>query len=51
VEIVNFVQNNESGDFFDKSKKVVNEVFKIPITTKIVSKFVKIVLGIFGILR
>jgi hypothetical protein len=51
VEIVNFVQNNESGDFFDKSKKVVNEVFKIPITTKILGKFVKIVIGIFGILK
>jgi hypothetical protein len=51
VEIVNFVQNNEKEDFFDKSKKVVNEVFKISITTKIVSKFVKIVLGVFGILK
>jgi len=51
VEVVNFVQNNESGDFFDKAKKVVNEIFKIPITTKILGKFMKIVMGVFGILK
>ncbi|MFZ8805031.1 MAG: hypothetical protein ACO2PO_18920, partial [Candidatus Calescibacterium sp.] len=51
VEIVNFVQNNESGEFFDKAKKVIDEVFKVPITTKILGKFVKIVLSVFGILK
>jgi len=51
VEIVNFVQNNESGEFFDKAKKVIDEVFKVPITTKILGKFVKIVLLVFGILK
>ena len=51
VEIVNFVQNNESGEFFDKAKKVIDEVFKVRITTKILGKFVKIVLLVFGILK
>jgi len=51
VEIVNFVQNNESGEFFDKAKKVIDEVFKVRITTKILGKFVKIVLSVFGVLK
>jgi hypothetical protein len=51
VEIVNFVQNNTTDNFFDKAKKVVNEIFKIPIATKILGKFVKIVVGVFGILK
>jgi hypothetical protein len=51
VEIVNFVQNNVNDDFFDKAKKVVNDIFKIPITTKIIGNFVKIVSSLFGVLR
>jgi len=51
VEIVNFVQNNTKEDFFDKARRVVNEIFKIPITTKILGKVVKIVMGVFGILK
>jgi hypothetical protein len=51
VEIVNFVQNNTTDNFFDKAKKVVNEIFKIPITTKILGRCVKVVMGIFGIIK
>jgi hypothetical protein len=51
VEIVNFVQNNESGDFFEKAKKVVNEIFSTSLTTKISRGFVKIIGVIFGILK
>jgi hypothetical protein len=51
VEIVNFVQNNVSDNFFDKAERVVNEVFKSNLTTKILGRFVKIVMGVFGILK
>ena len=51
VEIVNFVQNNTTDNFFDKAKEVVNDVFLPKITTKILGKVVKIVLGVFGILK
>jgi hypothetical protein len=51
VEIVNFVQNNTNDNFFEKAKEVVNDVFASKITTNILGKFVKIMLGIFGILK
>jgi len=51
VEIVNFIQNNTKEDFLDKAKEVINEMFKTPLTTKILRNFVKIVVGVFGILR
>jgi hypothetical protein len=51
VEIVNFIQKNTKEDFLDKAKEVINEMFKTPLTTKILRSFVKIVRGFFGILR
>jgi hypothetical protein len=51
VEIVNFIQRNTKEDFLDKAKEVINEMFKVPLTTKILRSFVKIVMGFFGILR
>jgi GTP-binding protein EngB required for normal cell division len=51
VEVVNFIQNNTKDDFLDKAKEVINEMFKIPLPTKILGNFVKIVMGIFGILK
>jgi hypothetical protein len=51
VEIVNFIQKNTKEDFLDKAKEVINEMFKVPLTTKILRNFVKIVTGVFGILK
>jgi hypothetical protein len=51
VEIVNFIQNNTKEDFLDKAKKFVDELFEVPLTTKILRNFVKIVSLIFGILK
>jgi hypothetical protein len=51
VEIVNFIQKNTKEDFLDKVKEVINEMFKTPLTTKILRNFVKIGMKIFGILR
>jgi hypothetical protein len=51
VEIVNFIQRNTKEDFLDKAKEVINEMFKVPLTTKILRNFVKIVTGVFGILK
>jgi hypothetical protein len=51
VEIVNFIQNNTTDNFFEKAKKVVNDVFSSKISTNILGKFVKIMLGIFGVLK
>jgi len=51
VEIVNFIQKNTKEDFLDKAKEAINEMFKVPLTTKILRSFVKIVGGFFGILK
>ena len=51
VEIVNFIQRNTKEDFLDKAKEVINEMFKVPLTTKILRSFVKIVVEVFGILK
>jgi CRISPR/Cas system CSM-associated protein Csm2 small subunit len=51
VEVVNFIQKNTKDDFLDKAKEVINEMFKIALPTKILRNFVKIVMGVFGILK
>jgi hypothetical protein len=51
VEIVNFIQNNTSDNFFENAKKVVKDIFSSKISINILGKFVKIVMGFFGILK